>query len=177
MEPDCFFQIWSSDPVPKNRRPIFDPPIEDNNDFAHPVAHPIENTKDQFEYLMNMFIEICNINRMNLEKGSASITEKQFFVNIKKFDTKVEKWNSDYPEDLHDFFVVRLVDILEVRVINYQRTVDVALAVAYTTETNFDGSTVAERAIYDSARAVKNASAIVDAALSDVRIAKTLIKK
>jgi hypothetical protein len=199
-QPDCFFQIWSSDPVPKDRCPVFKPPSEDFDIVEHPIVNFVEDTVhytnsrrnrkryyyatiknfdpirkgDQFEYLVKIFIDICDANRMEIELGNR---EKKFFDSIKTFDRNIKKWNSDHPGDLHDFFAVRLVRFLEVRAINYQRAVDEALAIAYTAETNFDGSIVAERAIHDSARAVKNASAIVDAALSDLRIAKTLIKK
>jgi len=200
MELDCFFQVWSSDPVPKDRSPIFEPPRKDLDIVEHPIVNSVgdivyytssrRNRKrdyhstrkiinpikkgDQFEYLVKMFIDICDANRM---KMGFENSERIFFDNIKRFDQNVKKRNSVHPGDLHDFFAARLIQFLEIRAIDYQREVDAALAVAYTAETNFDGSIIAERAIHDSARAVKNASVIVDAALSDLRIAKTLIKK
>lgn len=187
MQPDCFFQIWSSDPVPKDRCPIFESPREDLDTY-YSVEETVHCTKsrrnrkmvdpirkgDQFEYLTEMFIEICDTNRLDMERVNSSMTEKHFFAAIKIFDQKVKEWNSAHPGDLHDFFAVRLVQFLEARAINYQRAVDAALAIAYTAEKNFNGSILAERAIHDSTRAVKNASAILDAALSDVRIAKKL---
>ena len=77
------------------------------------------------------------------------------------------------PDDLHNFFVIRLIDILEVRAAKARHDVEVALTGVHTAELNI----VSERAFYDSLRALKNASLIADTLLSNIRIAKTLIKK
>jgi|LakMenE18May11ns_1017448.scaffolds.fasta_scaffold9764864_2 hypothetical protein len=189
MEPDCFFQVWSSDPVPEDRFPIFEPPSEDldaHNIIEETVYYTKSSNRkmvdlirkgNQFEYLTEMFIEICDAKRMDMKRGNLEKKEKIFFTGIKTFDQEVEKWNSVHSDDLHSFFAVRLVHFLEIRAIDYQCAVDIALAVSYTAEINFDGSTSTERTIHDSARAVNNAYAIVESALSNIRIAKTLVKK
>jgi len=180
MEPDCFYQVWSSDPVPEDRRPIFGPPCDDLDDDLddHTKSGHSTEKSDQFEILTQMFIEICNEERMDMKRSNIENDEKILFDGIETFDQEVEKWNSVYPDDLHSFFLIRLLKVLEIRIDNYKSAVHKAIQISYSAETNYNESNIASiRAVFDSERAVKNASAILDAAISDMRIARTLLKK
>jgi hypothetical protein len=188
QHPDCFYQIWSSDPVPVDKCPIFAPPEDVHgakslyNQGNPPIKKNKSFTSYDFDSLVQMFIDLCEKSRMNMGKDKLKKEENIFFDNVDIFDMNVKKWYQDncgsYDEydDYDDLFLVRLIKVLEIRVSDCQSNFDKEFDISCKAKANYDKSNIAsERALHDSNRAVKNATVILNAALSDLKIAEALL--